>query len=109
MITINAALKKMYPDAPEGSWEISGQSYEGLAWRYEGVEKPTKDEVESEIQQIQNDWEVSSEYTSRISNYPSIENQLDMLWHSMDNDTFPKSEPFYSTIKNIKDSYSKPE
>lgn len=34
--------------------------------------------------------------------YPSIESQLDMLWHSMDSGQFPKSEPFYSTIKEIK-------
>ena len=34
--------------------------------------------------------------------YPSVQEQLDMLWHSMDSNQFPKSEPFYSTIKEIK-------
>jgi len=30
-----------------------------------------------------------------------------MIWHSMDNGETPKIEPFYSTIKAIKDKYPK--
>lgn len=39
--------------------------------------------------------------------YPSLQEQMDMLWHSMDTDQIPKAEPFYSTIKNIKQAYPK--
>lgn len=39
--------------------------------------------------------------------YPSIGDQLDMLWHSMDENETTKIEPFYSSIKTIKDKYPK--
>lgn len=44
---------------------------------------------------------------SREMLYPSIQQQMDMLWHAMDTNQIPKAEPFYTTIKNIKDAYPK--
>ena len=41
--------------------------------------------------------------------YPPIEDQLDMLWHGMNNNTEIRIEPFYSAIKQIKDSHPKPQ
>jgi hypothetical protein len=40
--------------------------------------------------------------------YPSVTEQLDMLWHGMNNGEAPKLEPFYSEIKAIKDKFPKP-
>jgi hypothetical protein len=45
----------------------------------------------------------------RRARYPSIEDQLDMLWHGMNNDETKRLEPFYSAIKLIKDELAKPE
>jgi hypothetical protein len=39
--------------------------------------------------------------------YPPVEDQLDMLWHAMDADPSKRLEPFYTTIKTIKDQFSK--
>lgn len=39
--------------------------------------------------------------------YPEIGDQLDMLWHSMDNGTIPKSPEFYAAIKKVKDENPK--
>jgi hypothetical protein len=51
---------------------------------------------------------LSANYVStRINNYPAIENQLDMLWHAMDADESKRLEPFYSTIKAVKDAAPK--
>jgi len=47
-------------------------------------------------------------YGKRKIEYPSIEEQLDMMWHSMDEDETKRIEPFYSFIKSIKDKYPKP-
>ena len=41
----------------------------------------------------------------RKDNYPDIGDQLDMLWHAMDNDELPRIEPFYSEIQNVKSQY----
>jgi len=43
----------------------------------------------------------------RAKAYPGMLDQLDMLWHAMDIGTALKSEPFYTIIKNVKDTYPK--
>ena len=43
--------------------------------------------------------------------YPGITEQLDLLWHDIDDGKFgdtAKTSSFYTTIKNIKDSSPKP-
>jgi len=37
--------------------------------------------------------------------YPTIEDQLDMLWHAMDADPSKRLEPFYTAIKEVKDQF----
>lgn len=41
----------------------------------------------------------------RAENYPKMEDQLDMLWHGMNSGRYPKSEPFFSSIKKVKELY----
>jgi hypothetical protein len=45
--------------------------------------------------------------TARRQAYPAISDQLDMLWHAMDNNTLTRVEPFYSRIKAVKEAYPK--
>ena len=47
--------------------------------------------------------------SQRASNYPSIGDQLDMLWHTMDkdNELQHKFYDFYQTIKKVKVDYPK--
>jgi len=54
----------------------------------------------------------ASAYAYRIARksiYPSINEQLDMLWHSMDTGDTPKSQPFYDVINAIKTANPKPD
>lgn len=44
----------------------------------------------------------------RAAAYPSLGDQLDMLWHAMDDNATARIEPFYSEIKAIKEQYPKP-
>ena len=44
----------------------------------------------------------------RRTNYPSVADQLDMLWHAMDRNEIPCAEPFYSSIKAVKEKFKKP-
>ena len=43
----------------------------------------------------------------RQPEYPSISDQLDMLWHAMDTGILPKVDSFYSINKSVKDKYPK--
>jgi hypothetical protein len=44
----------------------------------------------------------------RKQKYPLLEEQLDMLWHSIDNGVLDKNSDFYKKIKSIKDEFPKP-
>jgi hypothetical protein len=43
----------------------------------------------------------------RLRNYPKIGDQLDMLWHAIDNGTLNKTSDFYTAIKAVKDAHPK--
>lgn len=45
---------------------------------------------------------------ARQQAYPSVTDQLDMLWHAMDAGEMPRAEPFYSSIAAIKAAHPKP-
>lgn len=49
----------------------------------------------------------SSYVERRKQDYPSVEEQMDMLWHGMNVDGVVKVEPFYSSIKRVKEKYPK--
>lgn len=45
----------------------------------------------------------------RERNYPVVEDQLDMLWHMMDDNIIPgKNSIWYNSIKQVKDTFPKP-
>ena len=44
----------------------------------------------------------------RRAEYPNMGDQLDALWHAMDDGLIPKIEPMYSDILAIKQAYPKP-
>lgn len=51
---------------------------------------------------------LTSKYQDRrIMDYPELSEQLDMLWHGMNNNPEKRIEPFYSAIKKVKDSHPK--
>lgn len=51
--------------------------------------------------------EPSPYFMRRRLAYPPVSDQLDMLWHAMNNGDLPKVEPMYSRIKAVKDAYPK--
>ena len=51
---------------------------------------------------------VKSKYAERRRGlYPPLEEQLDALWHGMNEDPKLRVEPFYSMIKEVKDKEPK--
>ena len=53
-----------------------------------------------------NAW-VDPEAYKSLRQYPSIGDQLDMLWHAIDNVTLNKTSDFYTVIKAVKDAHPK--
>lgn len=44
----------------------------------------------------------------RADSYPSVVDQLDALWHAMDDGILPKNNGFYTEIQAVKIKYPKP-
>jgi hypothetical protein len=106
------ALILLCPNAPF----ISNQNPDTGEYDYENVEwqthpdwiPPTKEEVETYLETIRSEWDTNVKYQlSRKVKYPSIGEQLDSLWHAMDDGLIPKIEPMYSDIKSVKDQFPK--
>ena len=43
----------------------------------------------------------------RAREYPQIKEQLDMIWHSIDEGSLDKDSNFYKELKKVKDKYPK--
>ena len=53
-------------------------------------------------------WEARPYTVKRVAEYPAIGDQLDALWHAMDDGVLPKVEPFYGDIAAVKAAHPKP-
>ena len=76
----------------------------------DGAIMPTETEVNAKIQELKGTNSTSSNYAQQRRNaYPSIGDQLDMLWHTMDKNTElqHKFYDFYQTIKKVKVAHPK--
>ena len=82
---------------------------EVLEWLDENQDAPTQDEIRAKIDELQAEHDAKAYARSRTTEYPSIGDQLDMLWHAIDAGTLDKTSDFYTTLKAVKDANPKPE
>lgn len=99
--TIYNALLSLCPNS---QWTIDGDTYDSISWNEIVDPIPTEQQVNDEIERLKETFDYKR---NRINRYPSIADQLDMLWHAMDNGVLPKVNDFYETIKQIKNEYPK--
>lgn len=90
---------------PGANWILRGEEYEGLEWLDETQTKPTKQELIDECNRLDLEY-ASVEYKrKRAAEYPSISDQLDMLYWDKINGT----NNWQNAIDSIKAKYPKPE
>jgi hypothetical protein len=98
MYDLTAALVSLRPGA---AWSLNGDEYSGLNW-LDGVQtKPTYEECVTEMVRLKADYD-SKEY-QRQRKYPSISDQLDMLYWDKVNNTNNWEE----SIASVKLQYPK--
>ena len=59
------------------------------------------------MEQIQADLVATNHEQPRKKEYPSIEEQLDKLFHDIKNETLDKNGDFYNAISGVKEKYPK--
>ena len=91
MIDLTKPLFALYPTA---KWTLNGDTYAGLTWLSEDIQKPTEQELTT--------WVDPNTYKyQRAAEYPSIVDQLDTLYHG-------GIDAWKAEIKTVKDKYPKP-
>ena len=75
----------------------------------EGTTPISKADIEAKMNEMANEPEQSNYAELRRNAYPEIGDQLDMLWHSIDQDAELKQKyfDFYQAIKSVKVKYPK--
>ena len=102
-ITIIDALQAL---KPKSEWHLSGDK---LKWLDPNQPHPSQADIDNKIAELQAEYDAKQYQRDR--NYPDIGEQLDMLWHAIDNGEIlgDKSCNFFKTLKKVKDDNPKPE
>ena len=95
--TITEALTALYPEA---RWVCRGDTYAGLEWLDKTQTKPTEQEIEEKIAELNYQGEINVYQEKRKLEYPNWEDQLDKIYHS-------GVDAWKADIKVIKDKYPK--
>ncbi len=101
---IDKALLKLRPGA---SWILKNDTLTGLTWTDEIQTRPTDEEIEAEIERLQSEYDAKEYQRLREPEYPKLADQLDMLWHAIDENKLDTTSDFYQSLKAVKDKYPK--
>ena len=82
-------------------WTVDGNTYAGINWLDETDTKPTEAEVNAEIDRLNM---LETYQIPRLKQYPSIQNQLDLLYWDKKNGT----NKWVETIDKVKSDNPKP-
>ena len=95
--------------APGAKISFSGlESYETVHWKSTTVEKPSKETVEALVAELQPAWDQWE--ADRVASYPSVEEQLDLLWHTVaGGQAIVPGCAWFERIHQVKISTPKPE
>jgi hypothetical protein len=86
---------------PGGRWYCHGNDYNALHWVSEDIPKPTKEEIEAEMQRLQAEYDHNEYQRLRAIEYPSFADQFDLLYHG-------GYDAWKAEINKVKQKYPKP-
>ena len=101
--TVIKAILKINPNAEVS---LSEDDINTIVWE-NGTTPISKADIEAKMVEVQAEYDANQYQRDRV--YPSIGDQLDMLWHSIDQNPKLKSEyfEFYEAIKAVKVKHPK--
>jgi len=93
------ALNSLLPDSV---WSMDAEDYNTLIWSDENeLPPPTEEEVQVEIERLKAEYNNNQYQRDRASEYPSIQDQLDTLYHQ-------GYDGWKARIDEVKNKYPKP-
>ena len=105
MIRIYKAINAINPTA---QFRITDEDVDSIVWLNETTPIDRQDILDKQAE-LQADYDIKQYQRDRKKEYPEIGDQLDMLWHSIDEDASLKSKyfKFHQAILAVKSKYSK--
>lgn len=99
-----------------------------IEWNDEEISRPTDEAINAKRQEmaavfnateyvdlrVNGQFDLQADETGEMvpvkvsEGYPSISDQLDMLWHAIDSGSLDKNSEFYLKLKSVKDAHPKP-
>jgi hypothetical protein len=93
---------------PGSQWYLDGYTYEDLEWLDETQDKPTKEEVEAKINEIEEEWNNTQYQRDRAPLYPNLADFVDAYYWAQKGDT-SKMDTYISKCDEVKNQYPKPQ
>lgn len=106
-IGIATALNILVPGC---KYIVDGEKYENIIWSEKNTtDLPSEEEINEVIDRLTEEYYSLRYRDVRREMYPSIQDQLDALWHDIDNQIIPGKDTsqWYLMVKNIKEAYPK--
>ena len=99
-------IKAILKINPNAKVSVDEENINKITWLDGTTPIPVAD-IEAKMVELQAEYDANQYQRDRV--YPSIGDQLDMLWHTMDkdNELQHKFYDFYQTIKKVKVAYPK--
>jgi len=93
---------------PTAEVSVTDNNINNIEWHNGTTPIPVAD-IEAKMNEMANEPEQSDYAEQRRNSYPEIGDQLDMLWHSIDQDEELKTKyfNFYQAIKSVKIKHPK--
>ena len=91
---------------------VSGEDINSITWHDGNPTSITNDAILAKQTELQTEYDAVGYTRTRADAYPSIGDQLDMLWHAVDTGDWTaakvKTTEFYTALKAVKDANPKP-
>ena len=104
----DTVVKAILSINPNAEVFVGGNDINNIKW-LNGTPEISKADIEAKMNEMANEPEQFKYAEQRRNAYPEIGDQLDMLWHSIDQNPKLKSEyfEFYEAIKAVKVKHPK--
>ena len=97
---------------PKALFVVSNGDIDNIDWNSDDITQPSKADIEAKIAELKTEYDNNEYQRDRAVAYPDIKDQLDMIWHAINDDNFTnakmKNTDFYTKLKEVKDDNPKP-
>ena len=90
---------------PSAQVSINAEDFDQITWHDTAV--ISKSDIQAKQAELKVAYDAKEYQRQRRPEYPAIEEQLDLLWHAIDDGTLDKTSDFYTSLKATKDKYPK--